>query len=676
MRVFSGIAVKLAIVFLILGLIPMTTVAVLAYFLARDSMTETQVEYFVERVAIDTARNLDFIISSRAEETRVLAKGATLRDHVFELDVEQDDSVVYREALATIRGDLNKAGEILGQIDFLAVVGVSGEILVTSNQARGGARTGKFINAQPPELPPLWGDFDSNPEAGTSLAGRIWWPRARSGGLELIDFDREPLVQRLYGYPSFDDDQTDLPDHERQKNPESYSFGFTCGIPFPLGSGAGLEVEPGPHQAILVAFLNWSTVQDVLDRVNIEFGREHEQYKSGYTFLFAKDRDSIIAHRYRENYETKLVEDHGLADLREGMLASPDGVGHFYYRYKQDKVAGFALVKATQWQLGFGINEADFYGEVHRLRNLLLVVGLVVAGIIVILIAFSSRRITQPITNLIKQTNEIARGNLDARVEFQTKDEIGLLGDSFNKMAEDLKISNKKLIQAEKTAAWREMARQVAHEIKNPLTPIKLSAQLIERAHHDQHPDLDSLVEESVKNIVEQTESLRRIASDFSNFAAFPKTDRKPHSLLGIIKDCVKAYSNAESSGIEISLEAELGEEVVAEVDADEMKRVFYNLFNNAFEAMPDGGKIVVSAYLLETKDDGRIVEVRVKDRGRGISQEIAERLFEPYFTTRSSGTGLGLAICKKTIEGYGGEMAIHSEEGVGTTVILKLRVP
>jgi nitrogen fixation/metabolism regulation signal transduction histidine kinase len=242
-------------------------------------------------------------------------------------------------------------------------------------------------------------------------------------------------------------------------------------------------------------------------------------------------------------------------------------------------------------------------------------------------------------------------------------------------MAEDLKESNKKLIEAEKRAAWREMARQVAHEIKNPLTPIRLSAQLIERAHHDQHPEFENILRDGVRNIVEQTESLRRIASDFSDFASLPKRNLEPQRIRELVDDVVRLYRNREACGVELGVEALAGADVEVLVDADELKRVFINLFNNALEAMPEGGRLTVSLLALEDEDGASMVDIRVKDTGTGIAPELSDRLFEPYFTTRSSGTGLGLAIAKKTIEGYGGRISLTSTPGEGTSVNIALPI-
>ncbi|MCA9319229.1 MAG: HAMP domain-containing protein, partial [Planctomycetes bacterium] len=466
-------AFKLALVFLALGILPMAVVGMVAFFLAKTSMTENFIESFVERVARDAAFTLDKSLESKSDNVEVFARSPSLRENVAALEHYLPEEEGYERALDSIWDDLNSWVEIIEGVDLLAVADRTGRVIVTSNVKRPAVRRrGLTDEARDPFL---WSDSASNPMRDRTVGDRVWWQDASGGRLTLIPWGSDSIVGVSYQYPYFLDVRTDLPEHRRKKNPEAFSFGFTHGIPTPKGVG---EPDSAP-QAILVAYFNWSVIQDVLDRLTTEFNQHYHQYRTGYPFLFAEDLDTIIAHKNKELYGTSLIHDHGLKELHEAMVDAPAHEGFHYYTYDgHKKIAGFSMVTAAGWQLGFGVDELDFYAEVRRLRNLLLICGLVTAGLIVIIIAVFSKRVTEPIRTLIRQTNEIARGNLDSRVELRTSDEIGLLGDAFNKMAEDLQIANEKRIQAEKTAAWREMARQVAHEIKNPLTPIKLSVQL------------------------------------------------------------------------------------------------------------------------------------------------------------------------------------------------------
>ncbi len=646
-----------------------------AYRIARDSMTETSIEFFVKRVAEDSASRINIKVRGDRDSTSLLANSGNLRDNVDALFSSVQGDLAYDAAESAIRRDLNNWVQILGTVDIVAVIDLDGRIVVTNNKARS-TLSGPFAEVPQQLEASLWsGQEKSNPLQGKVMADRFWWPAARDGALTFIDFHREQHVLTSYAYPTFLDDKADMADRERLKNPEAYSYGYATGIPFPSDGSAPQPAGPGQHQAILVAFHNWSAVQAELDEVNEQFAN-HPRYSSAYTFMFRDDLDTIIGHFYLNNYELKLVDDFQLTELREAMLAEPSGVKR--YNYLQVKVSGFAPVKDTGWRLGFGINESDFLTEVTRLRNLTILVGLLVTAAVIALIFFFAPRLVRPLKSLTQQADEIARGNLDARVQINSNDELEELGATFNTMAENLKESEKKLIKAQKTEAWQEMARQVAHEIKNPLTPIKLSAQLIHRAHSDQHPDFDQILETSLGNIVEQTESLRVIASEFSDFASFPKVDPKPLRILKIIESCVALYQNRgrdDGEQIDVSMEALASADVEVLVDAGEIKRVFLNLFNNAFEAMLDGGSLVVSALTIEDKERGSVVDIRFKDTGCGISKDTENRLFEPYFTTRNSGTGLGLAIAKKTVEGYGGTISIHSAVGEGTTVNITLPI-
>jgi two-component system nitrogen regulation sensor histidine kinase NtrY len=247
------------------------------------------------------------------------------------------------------------------------------------------------------------------------------------------------------------------------------------------------------------------------------------------------------------------------------------------------------------------------------------------------------------------------------------------------------------LIRSKKLVAWSEMARQVAHEIKNPLTPMKLSAQQVLQAHRDGAGDFSSVLEESVATIVEQIESLRRIAVEFSQFSRMPARELKKSSLNAIIEDSIGQYERTIAGSVSFvkDLDGKLPDLMV---DADEVKRVFLNVIENAVQAMPDGGTLkirslkdrpgrrksdydaVVSSSDSFARSGREFVEVSFTDTGGGISRDNAGKLFEPNFSTKSHGTGLGLAICRGIMDAYGGALVIESTEGKGTCV--RVRFP
>ena len=247
------------------------------------------------------------------------------------------------------------------------------------------------------------------------------------------------------------------------------------------------------------------------------------------------------------------------------------------------------------------------------------------------------------------------------------------------------------LIRSKKLVAWSEMARQVAHEIKNPLTPMKLSAQQILQAHKDRAGDFDKILEESLATIIDEIEALRKIAVEFSQFSRMPERKPMAYDINEIVEESLGQYERVASGTVRISkqLTPSLPNLVV---DRDELKRVFVNIVENALQAMPDGGTLDVKSARGATKAGAAayrvsvssrptyaerlrdFIEVSFTDSGTGISVENSEKLFEPNFSTKTQGTGLGLAISKGTIDAYGGEMVIESTEGAGTSV--KVRLP
>jgi PAS domain S-box-containing protein len=246
------------------------------------------------------------------------------------------------------------------------------------------------------------------------------------------------------------------------------------------------------------------------------------------------------------------------------------------------------------------------------------------------------------------------------------------------------------LIRSKKLTAWSEMARQVAHEIKNPLTPMKLSAQQLLQARRDAKSDFDEILEEGVAVIIEQIESLRRIAVEFSQFSRMPERKIEPTDINKVVEESLAQYERALSLSVEIT--KDLGRYLPeVRVDRDEIKRVFLNIIENAVQAMPGGGTLHVASAAGPTRgpDGGYgpvavsraageedltdFVEVAFTDTGCGIPRENSDRLFEPSFSTKTQGSGLGLAISKGIVDAYGGEILIESEEGKGARVRVRL---
>jgi two-component system, NtrC family, nitrogen regulation sensor histidine kinase NtrY len=290
-----------------------------------------------------------------------------------------------------------------------------------------------------------------------------------------------------------------------------------------------------------------------------------------------------------------------------------------------------------------------------------VMLGIVCAGLIV------ANRVSRPIENLTEATKKVAGGELDIRLESRGGSEISNLMQSFNIMTKRLKESREELARVERELAWREMARQVAHEIKNPLTPMKLSIQHLRQERKDRAGDFNEAFEKVTQMLLEQIEALDRIASEFSRFARMPLPRFEPVDVHDLLRRTISVFPQKEG----VDFQSEFADTIpVVYADPDELQRAFINIIRNSIQAMPEGGTLDISTRIT----DGR-VRIRFHDTGSGIRPEVRKRLFEPNFSTKTEGMGLGLAIVKKAIEEMDGTIAITSEMNSGTSVDISLPV-
>lgn len=276
-------------------------------------------------------------------------------------------------------------------------------------------------------------------------------------------------------------------------------------------------------------------------------------------------------------------------------------------------------------------------------------VGLLAAMVFGVVIA---RRMTRPIEALTEAASSIASGSLDARVTESASGEVGELVEVFNRMTSDLRQTTEQLLATERIAAWQEVARRLAHEIKNPLTPIRMSLETLLAAGAEDSPHFRQLFRESAGVILEEVERLRRIVDEFSRFARLPKPKLEPFALAPWLGQVLSLYG-APRPGIQ--LERNLSLEVSVRGDRDQLTQVLVNLLKNAEEAIAGPGRIEVRAL-----QAGAEVAIEVEDNGPGIPAELRARIFEPYFTTKSGGSGLGLAIAARICQEHGGRLEVR----------------
>lgn len=288
--------------------------------------------------------------------------------------------------------------------------------------------------------------------------------------------------------------------------------------------------------------------------------------------------------------------------------------------------------------------------------------------VLTLLAVYSARRLSrglsQPIKKLVNGMQHVAAGDLSYRVHTRAKDEIKFLIESFNKMADDLKTSQERLVQAERVAAWQGVARRVSHEIKNTLTPIQLS---LRRLSNQLSADDRAIADEAFITIQEEVESLRRLAEEFTQFARMPEMKPKPENVNEIIRS-LATLIEAEPHGISIKLDLDPNFPSI-ELDRDQIRRALLNLIKNSIEASRPGSSIVIETRKISEPD--RKVKIEIRDHGAGIKPEMLSKVFEPYFTTKQRGMGLGLAIVKRIIEDHAGKIEIKSTAGKGTQVTI-----
>ena len=331
----------------------------------------------------------------------------------------------------------------------------------------------------------------------------------------------------------------------------------------------------------------------------------------------------------------------------------------FAYRPLTDYV-GVTVATIAQRRFGmWGLRDP----ELDRLFATVASIYLLLVGAVTLVALLVARRISEPIGSLTRSARRVSGGDLEVEIPITRGDEVGGLQKAFRQMLIALRENRARIAQAERERAWQEMARQVAHEIKNPLTPMQLSAQFLKRAYDEGAEGFDRIISECTESIVEQVEELRRIANEFSAYSRLPLVSRTPTILNEPVEEALNLFTPALADGVTIERELTAGLPAVP-LDPEQIRRVVINLIRNAIDAVGESGTLTV-----RTGSDDTGVWLQVADTGEGIAPEVQERLFEPYFSTKTDGTGLGLAITRAVVDAHGGSLSVDSRPGEGTTM-------
>src|ERR1700683_2099290 len=297
------------------------------------------------------------------------------------------------------------------------------------------------------------------------------------------------------------------------------------------------------------------------------------------------------------------------------------------------------------------------------------------AGILAAVLAslWFAARVSRPVVSLAEAARRVAAGDLNAKVEVESNDELGERASAFNRMTEDLMQQKERTLQAERVAAWRELARRLAHELKNPLFPLQVTVENLMRAKEKSPEMFEEVFREGTATLLDEINNLKAIIGSFSEFSRMPQPQRHPTQVNDVVRSVLRVFHAQlrvnDNEKNQILVRGELVDTLPEiSADSDLLHRALQNLVLNAIDAMPHGGKLTI-----RTADLGDRIEVSVSDTGSGLTQEECGRLFTPYYTTKQHGTGLGLAIVQSVVSDHGGKISVESTQKRGTTFRIEL---
>jgi signal transduction histidine kinase len=380
----------------------------------------------------------------------------------------------------------------------------------------------------------------------------------------------------------------------------------------------------------------------------------------------------LLASSRREFFDSGLLPEildgeayHALAYERKPFFIQRTRLGGYSF---QTLTVPYEFKSTTLFvSLPFPFEKEQLTKATQEIVEFLVLLSAFFAAMVIVFSRGIKGMIIVPVRKLLAGTREVGLGNLEVTIEHRSRDEMMTLIDGFNTMIRNLKAHEQELAEMSKKVAWTEMARKVAHEIKNPLTPIQLSAEHVLKVYEDKRGDLDKALKESMSYIISEVENLRRIAQEFMEIARDTTIRKEPVDLRALLEETLQTYRRLLAERIRFKVVAE-GPDFRASGDAAKLKTAFRNVIANAVEAISQQGEVALSIGRR-----GPVFTIAVRDSGPGMSRETVERIFDLYFSTKDAGTGLGLPIAKKIIEEHGGTIRVASEPGRGTTVTIEL---
>ncbi|MFW5718454.1 MAG: ATP-binding protein [Spirochaetota bacterium] len=454
----------------------------------------------------------------------------------------------------------------------------------------------------------------------------------------------------------------------------------------------------------LSSFANSPYAPSVLDGVERQPARVWERVRGLNPML---DSFQVFSPDFEELYAGGRTDMH-LAPLqaaaaREGQVARESIAGTSFLRLRmsytapargesllEDSVPGergvplaYTIIIGARLPDGFDeaagrLTEAlEFFIQLDRFQdNFVTAIGLfygffsvplILLGLLVSFLL--SEEIMRPIVSLEEATRRVAEGDFSTRILARRGDELSMLVNSFNRMVGELARTREKIIQTEKIAAWQEIAQRLAHEVKNPLTPIRLAAERSLRKYRSGSDDFESVLTTSVHSIVSEVDNLSALLSEFREFSRLPAPQMEPVDLATIVREVVATYAVGDAAPVDAT---GVPAELVLNADPGQLRQLVSNLLKNALEAAGPEGAVTVNADLIR-KGNESYCRLQIEDNGPGIPDEQQTRIFDPYTTTKRTGTGLGLAIVQRIVFDHHGQIWFETQPGVGTTFYVDL---
>jgi signal transduction histidine kinase len=347
-----------------------------------------------------------------------------------------------------------------------------------------------------------------------------------------------------------------------------------------------------------------------------------------------------------------------MSNRKLSLYVNQEAIGNQKYWSAYVPLMNFRNEVIAYLNLPYFARQNDFENEIAGFLSAIINIFVLLLALSIVIALFVTSKIVDPLKKIQESLSEFRLGKTQQPIAYRSNDEIGILVREYNTKLKELQESSEKLAKTEREMAWREMAKQVAHEIKNPLTPMKLRIQHFLRTFDPESADAKRRLEKFSASLIEQIDTLTNIANAFSNFAKMPKTQFESVDLVRIMQSAVETFSSEENIQINSNYSSP---SILIEGDKELLLRVFNNLIKNAIQAIPPNEAGKIEARIIE---NNQYVSISIEDNGSGISNEMRDKIFVPNFTTKSTGTGLGLAMVKQIIESHNGQVSFESKPG------------